>query len=180
MPDLNVPDLNVMVTFFSRTGTTERLGLAAALGAVNARAKIRLRWLREEVDDPALDAVPGWRENRERMLREYIAPREIDVLWADAMMLAAPTEQHVASPEVSQHLRLLRELHGAGKLHGKVATAFTVSPRSSDRLMSLCGALADLDLLLVPPALTSTIDPTEAARIHGRRVAERARDMKKT
>jgi hypothetical protein len=39
-------DINVLVTFWSRTGVTEKLALAAALGAVQAKANIRLRWLR--------------------------------------------------------------------------------------------------------------------------------------
>ena len=40
-------DVNVLVVFWSRTGVTEKLALAAALGAVQANANIRFRWLRE-------------------------------------------------------------------------------------------------------------------------------------
>ena len=81
----------VVVVFWSRMGSTERLALAAAVGAVQARANIRLRWLREDVDETSIDAVPGWRENRERMLQEYIAPRDIDIEGADGLVLLSPS-----------------------------------------------------------------------------------------
>ena len=65
-------DINTLVTFSSRTGSTETLALAAALGAVQARSLIRLRWLRENVDDETVNQVAEWRANRDRMAREYI------------------------------------------------------------------------------------------------------------
>src|SRR5271169_4383164 len=135
-------DINTLVTFSSRTGATERVALAAALGAVQARAYIRLRWLRENVDDQPLDRVPGWRENRARMAKEYIAPREIDFLWADILVLGMPARDGVSSPELKTYLDGLNVLQAAGKLSGKVGTAFTVESTGAERtdtaLISLC------------------------------------------
>jgi multimeric flavodoxin WrbA len=162
-------DINTLVTFSSRTGETERLALAAALGAVQARSLIRLRWLRENVDDRTIDSVPEWRENRDRMAREYIGPREIDFLWADVLVLGMPARDGVSSPEWKTYLDGLMMLQSAGKLHGKVATAFTAG--SDAALVSLCPALAELDLILVPP------DPTATALLHGRKVTEVARSL---
>src|ERR1700689_3202389 len=92
-------DINTLVTFSSRTGSTEKLALAAALGAVQARSYIRLRWLRENVEDEMVDRVPEWRANRARMAKEYIAPREVDFLWADVLMIGMPARDGVTSPE---------------------------------------------------------------------------------
>jgi NAD(P)H dehydrogenase (quinone) len=156
-------DINALVTFSSRTGETEKLALAAALGAVQARANIRLRWLRENVDDQTIDAVPGWRENRDRMTREYIAPREIDFLWADVLVLAMPARDDASSPELKTYLDALKVLDAAGKLRGKVGTA-----------IPSCAVLTGLDLILVPP------DPTDDARLHGIKVTETARAQKVT
>src|SRR5580700_10168449 len=117
-------DINTLVTFSSRAGATEKLALSAALGAVQARSFIRLRWLRENVDDATIDSVPEWRENRDRMAREYIAPREIDFLWADVVLLAMPARDGVSSPELKIYLDGLQALQSAGKLNGKVGTAF--------------------------------------------------------
>jgi multimeric flavodoxin WrbA len=168
-------EIGVVVTFSSRTGSTEKLALAAALGAVQAKAKIRLRWLPEEVDDYAVGTVPGWRENRDRMAREYIAPREIDLLWADVLILAIPARDGLSSPELKTYLAALEALRSNGKLDGKVATAF-----SAPDFVSLCSAFTGLHLTLVPPDPTSTGspmgNPVDAARLHGRKVVEAARN----
>jgi NAD(P)H dehydrogenase (quinone) len=156
-------DINCLVTFASRTGATEKLALAAALGAVQARAFIRLRWLRENIDDATLDGVAGWSENRERMTREYIAPREIDFLWANVLVIALPARDDVTSPELQTYLDGLKGLQAAGKLRGKVGTAF------SSEMVSLCSVLAGFDLILVAP------DDAESALLLGRRVTEAAR-----
>jgi multimeric flavodoxin WrbA len=164
-------DINTVVTFSSRTGETERLALAAALGAVQARSLIRLRWLREDVDDATIKSVPEWRENRARMAKEYIAPREIYFLWADVLVLGLPARDGVSSPELKTYLDALRALQAAGKLHGKVGTAFSAG--GDGALVSLCSVFEGLDLILVPP------DPTATALMHGRKVTEAARELKR-
>ena len=72
--------MNVLVIFSSCDGTTERLALAAAVGAVQARASIRLRRLR--------DQSPGSGEELIRMRREYVPPASSDTAWADAVIIA--------------------------------------------------------------------------------------------
>ena len=42
--------INALVVFYSRHGETERLALAAGVGAVQARANIRLRRLKDLAD----------------------------------------------------------------------------------------------------------------------------------
>jgi NAD(P)H dehydrogenase (quinone) len=140
-------DVNVLVVFCSRTGTTEKLALAAAVGAVQARANIRLRWLPEAADDGTMEGVPGWKENRERMEKEYIAPRAVDAEWAHAIIIGA----HGAPPELKAYLGWLDALRSEGKLDSKVGTAFIAVPSGDE-----------------PGAV-------ENARLEGRRVAEAAR-----
>ena len=75
--------VNVLIIFSSRSGRTERLALAAAVGAVQARASIRIRRLSETEEDsgelgPALA----------RMRREYVSPTRTDTIWADAVIIA--------------------------------------------------------------------------------------------
>jgi NAD(P)H dehydrogenase (quinone) len=166
-----VQDMNVLVVFSSRTGRTERLALAAAVGAVQARANIRLRWLREEADGQTMEGVPGWKENRERMEKEYIAPREIDATWADAMIVAT----NGAPPELKDYLGLLDALRAAGKLGGKVAGACS---ESGPDCVSLSVSLEQLGLVVVPAGSNS--DLLENARLQGRRVTEVARSLKES
>src|SRR5712691_9336273 len=100
----------VVVVFWSRLGSTERLALAAAVGAVQARANIRLRWLSEQADDTAIDSVPGWRENRDRMTQEYIAPREIDIEGADGLVLLTPSHIGPDAEEWRAFFELVRRV----------------------------------------------------------------------
>jgi hypothetical protein len=81
--------VNVVVVFYSRYGQTEQLALAAGVGAVQAHANIRLRRLKDLADQETIARDPRWVENLERMNRDYIAPREIDVDWADVLLVAS-------------------------------------------------------------------------------------------
>jgi NAD(P)H dehydrogenase (quinone) len=163
-------DMNVLVVFYSRTGRTERLALAAAVGAVQARANIRLRWLREAADDQTIEAVPGWKENRERMEKEYIAPREVDAAWADALILGTCG----VPPELKDYLGSLDVLRSEGKLGDKIGTAF--SSLSNADCAPLSASLLQLGLIMVPSG--SNADAIENARLQGRRVTEVARALK--
>ena len=71
-------DVNVVVLFNSGDETVERLALAAAVGAVQGRALIRLR------------RFHGTPESR-----EYVTPRDPDAEWANAFVIggAASSEE---------------------------------------------------------------------------------------
>jgi NAD(P)H dehydrogenase (quinone) len=174
-------DVNVLVTFWSRTGVTEKLALAAALGAVQAKANIRLRWLREAALPSEEGSVSGWRQNRARMGKEYVSPREADLGWADAAVIAAPTYVSLAAPEIRSYLELMAGLYHGGKLGCKVGAALLSAARPDDQNESLfgalCASLAQLNLIIVPQTKESA-DPLETARLHGRRVTEVARALK--
>ena len=97
--------VNALVVFYSRHGETERLALAAGVGAVQARANIRLRRLKDLADAATIASDPVWTENLERMLPDYIAPREIDADWADLILTASCP----ASPaEMEAYLKSLK------------------------------------------------------------------------
>src|SRR5579863_8599922 len=85
-------DINVLVIFYSRYGQTEKRALAAGVGAIQARANIRLRRLADLASAEAIQSDAAWSENLERMSKEYIAPREVDAQWADVLVLAAPRD----------------------------------------------------------------------------------------
>jgi hypothetical protein len=117
-------EVNVMVVFYSRYGATEQFALAAGVGAVQARANIRLRRLKDLADAETIARDPRWVENLERMNRDYIAPREMDVDWADVMLVAScldslrETEQYVeavlATPGRNDHLLIVPLVDGPG------------------------------------------------------------------
>jgi hypothetical protein len=105
MTEIAVVPVNVVVVFYSRHGETERLALAAGVGAVQARANIRLRRLMDLADADTIGRDRRWAENLQRMTPEYIAPRDIDADWADVILVASCPD----SPgEAEQYLTALR------------------------------------------------------------------------
>ena len=84
-------DVNILIAFYSRNGSTERLALDVAEGATSAGADVRLRRARDIVHEDIVTKVPGWRENRDRMHAAYPAPSEEDAEWADGIILGTPT-----------------------------------------------------------------------------------------
>jgi NAD(P)H dehydrogenase (quinone) len=164
-------DVNVVVVFYSRTGSTERLALAAAVGAVQGRAFIRLRRLPDPAD--ALDdASPEWVENSERFNREYIAPREADALWADAIIVGVPDGAGALSAELDRYLNSLGALRDQGKFDGKIGAAFTRGTETG----LLYDAMSRAGLITVP--VTPDPDILTAARLQGRRVADLVRSRR--
>lgn len=71
--------VNVLVIFSSCSGGTEKVALAAAVGAVQARANIRMRRLPDNSTES--------NETLARMRREYVPPTPADTLWADAVYI---------------------------------------------------------------------------------------------
>jgi NAD(P)H dehydrogenase (quinone) len=105
--------VNVLVVFYSRYGASEKLALTAGVGAIQARANIRLRRLADLADPETVQRDTAWLENLERMKKDYIAPREVDAQWADVLILAAPGD---CLAEMTRYLESAR-----GILEGKLA-----------------------------------------------------------
>lgn len=144
----------VLVAFACQSGDIEKIALNAAVGAVQARALIRLRRV------PELEAVEST-EAAIRMRKEYIGPAEGDVLGADALILASNTDAGESSVQWNSFLDLLRRLGNEGKLKGKVAAA----------IGGLFPSLTSFGFVTV---LQAGNDPLTL----GRSVAEKARSMK--
>ena len=171
-----MPAENILVTFWSRTGKTEKLALGAALGAVQAKAKIRLRWLREGVEDAELDSIPEWRVNRERMGKEYIEPREDDFAWADGMVIAIPASLSPAATELKRYLHALATARSNAKLRSKVAAVIvsgcTACDDDDSAAAFVSAVLSDLHLATVPSEPGPGAGSIETARLQGRRLVE--------
>lgn len=137
-------DVNVIVVF---RGSAEPLALAAAVGAVQGRANIRLRRLLET--DGETD-------------QEYVAPRDADAEWADAILIG----MDAVPVEFEGYLK---------KLEGKIGASFTteaaLGAASLFTVMERAG--------LIPVPAVSGNDATEAARLQGRRVADMARSRRR-
>ena len=139
-------DINVLVVFYSRYGNAERIALAAGVGAIQARANIRLRRVADHADAKTIDATPAWRENLDRMNRDYVAPRPADPQWADVIVLATPPE---SCAEIESYCALLPSI---GSMRGKIAAP--LAPRDEESVLKPIYAAAACAGMVVVPAKT--------------------------
>jgi hypothetical protein len=91
--------MNILVIFHSEDADGENLALTLALGAVQAKGDIRLRRLGTET--PANSIHEG-----------YIAPRDQDLEWADALVLAIAPRTFGLRSEVEEFLSRLKQQSG--------------------------------------------------------------------
>jgi len=167
-----VADLNVLVVFYSRYGNAEKQALAAGVGALRAKANIRLRRLADLTGPDAIEADSRWKENLERMNRDYVTPRPADPVWADVIVLATPAD---SSTEVATYVATLPTL---GSMEGKIAAPLGPSPGDTV-LGSVYAAAASAGLIVVPAGPGAVDgDTVGAARAYGQRVSQMARLLK--
>jgi hypothetical protein len=100
-------EIHILVIFSCDTGVVEQLALAAAVGAVQSRAHIRLR----RIVNPGEAVFAG----TERLDQDYVSPRESDTTWADGFVLAVPGP-------FSSHF--LNKVESLGGLTGKPVVLF--------------------------------------------------------
>jgi NAD(P)H dehydrogenase (quinone) len=163
-------DVNVLIVFYSRYGNAERIALAAGVGAIQARANIRLRRVADRADAKTIDATPAWRENLDRMNRDYVVPRPTDPPWADVIVLATPSD---SCAEIESFCTWLPSV---APMTGKIAAP--LAPADEESALRPIYAAAACAGLFVIPGKIHTSDPISAAREYGQRVTEMARSLK--
>jgi NAD(P)H dehydrogenase (quinone) len=196
----------VLVVFYSRNGSTEKMALAIAEGAKAEGAEVRLRRARDIVGPEVMAQAPGWAENSARMQAQYPAPTAEDAEWADAVVFGTPTRFGNASAELKAYIDSLGGLWFQGKLNGKVGSAFTSTSTphggNESTIISLYNPLAHLGFIIVPTGYADPImfksgtpygashvsgqnsapptdDEIEVARFQGRRVTQVAAALAK-
>lgn len=179
-------DVNVMVTFYSRTGATERLAVWIAEGAIQVGAKIRLRRARDLMPAEVISRFPEWAENRERMDKEYAAPRLADAEWADAIIIGTPNRDVVIGTELKAYLDVLSLSDPERHLERKVGSVFSSSydqVLGRPAVLDAEKTLLDLGLLVAPASrviagrLNGEKD-FDLAHAHGKKVTEIARALR--
>lgn len=195
----------VLIPFYSRTGTIEKLARAVAEGAQAEGAEVRLRRARELVGHDIMSTVPGWKEIAEAMNARYPAPTVEDADWADAVIFGTPTRFGNVASELKAYIDGLGGLWFQGKLNGKAGSVFAGSGQphggNETTVLTLWAPLAHLGFIIVPtgyadgamfagagsPYGASVISgnppsgPTEAelavARFQGKRVTQVAKKL---
>lgn len=199
-------DVNILIAFYSRTGSTEALAQAVAEGAQSEGAQVTLRRVREIVSPEIIGSVPGWKENADRMNAAYQAPTPDDAAAADAIIFGTPTRFGNVSSELKSYVDSLGGLWFQGKLVGKVGSAFTSTSQvhggNESTILTAYNFMAHLGLIVVPLGYADpvmfrgagspygassvsgndnqfpTADDLEVARFQGKRAAQVAKALK--
>jgi NAD(P)H dehydrogenase (quinone) len=113
-------DVKAAVIYYSATGITYRMAVAAAEAAEKAGAEVRLRKVRELAPDEAVAANEGWSAHR---LATQQVP-EADLAWADAVIFGTPTRFGNVSAQLKQFIDTAGPLWAQGRLVNKVFAGF--------------------------------------------------------
>ncbi len=195
----------ILIPFYSRSGTIERLALAVAEGAAAEGAEVRLRRAREFVGPDVMALAPGWAEQAAAMNAKYEAPTPDDAVWADGIIFGTPTRFGAMAAELKAYIDSLGGLWAKGALNGKVGSAFAGSAMAhggnESTVISLYNPMAHLGLIIVPtgfadavmfknagspygasvvsgnPPAGPTPEELDVARFQGRRVAQIAKKL---
>ncbi|MEO7715562.1 MAG: NAD(P)H:quinone oxidoreductase [Capsulimonas sp.] len=172
--------VKVLIAFYSRTGTTEKIAEAIAEGARSEGAEVILRRAREVVSREIIESVPGWAESADRQNSLYEAPTPSDAEHADAIIFGTPTRFGSPTSEIKAYIDALGGLWFQGKLVGKAggvfATTSTTHGGNETTILSLYPPLAHLGLIIVPlgysdPAMFAAGTPYGASSVSGQNAA---------
>ena len=164
--------IKVLVVFYSRYGETERLALAAGLGAIQEEALIRLRRLEDRADAATIAADAAWSACLDRLQRDYVTPRPADPVWADVIILATPRR---SEGEVEGYAASLPE---CGPMTGKLAGPLAAG-NDAGALRGVYASAACAGLVVAPSALDGA-DALTGARLHGQALVRAVRALKAT
>ncbi|MBO4159251.1 MULTISPECIES: NAD(P)H:quinone oxidoreductase [Micromonospora] len=152
--------VNLAIIYYSATGTVHTLAQAAAEGARQAGANVRLRKVAESAPAEAVDARAEWAQHVQDTADVEVASGD-DLDWADAALLGTPTRFGNVSSQLKAFIDTLGPLWFQGRLAGKVYSAFTASNTShggqESTLLSLSNVFYHWGGIIVPPGYTDPI-----------------------
>ncbi|MFB0488309.1 NAD(P)H dehydrogenase (quinone) [Methylobacterium sp. OAE515] len=158
MADRTSDPTRLLIVYYSRSGSVEKLATAAAAAAREAGADVRVRRAREVVDAAAMAKVDGWTESAARQNALYEAPTHDDAEWADAILFGTPSYFGAMATEVKNFLDQLGPQWKRGALAGKVGGAFAAAswPHGGSEVvtLSLYAPMSHLGMVILPTGYT--------------------------
>jgi NAD(P)H dehydrogenase (quinone) len=116
-------EIRTSVIYYSATGTTYQMALAAAEAAEKAGAAVRLRKVRELAPDEAIASNEGWAAHH--LATQDVPEAGLDDLdWADVVIFGTPTRFGNVAAQLKQFIDMAGPLWAQGKLTNKVFAGF--------------------------------------------------------
>jgi len=167
--------INAAIIYYSSTGTVWSLARAAAAGADEAGAQVRLRKARELAPPISIDANPAWRRHVDDTADVVEAGLD-DLEWANVVLFGTPTRFGNPASQLRAFIDTTGRLWQQGKLADKVYSAFTASSTShggqESTLLALAHTFYHWGGIIVPPGYTDPIqlksgNPYGASHVSG-------------
>ncbi|MFC7556345.1 NAD(P)H:quinone oxidoreductase [Pseudoroseomonas wenyumeiae] len=115
--------VKIAIVYYSSTGGTHRIAMAAAEGAASVGGEVRVRKAAELAPEAAIDGNPLWRAHVEATQDVPVATPD-DLEWADGFLLGTPTRFGLPAAQLKQFIDLCGGKWFTGKLQDKAAGAF--------------------------------------------------------
>lgn len=151
------PQVKVAVIYYSSTGTTHAMALAAAEAAEKAGAEVRLRRVAELAPAEAIRSNEQWSAHRDAT-RDVAEATLDDLEWADALVFGTPTRFGVMAAQLKQYLDGAGPLWAQGKLANKIFAGFcstaTAHGGHESTLLSLFTVAYHWGSIVVTPGYT--------------------------
>jgi NAD(P)H dehydrogenase (quinone) len=150
----------IAIIYYSGTGNTHRLALAAEEGAKSAGAEVRLRRAAELASDAAIDKNPAWRAHVEATRDIPVAELQ-DLEWADGFLFGSPSRFGLPAAQLKQFIDVTGPLWQAGKLQDKPVSVFggAITPHGGQEstLLALQNVFYHWGAVIVPIGYTDPI-----------------------
>ncbi|MDH6123559.1 NAD(P)H:quinone oxidoreductase [Kitasatospora sp. GP82] len=158
---------NVAVIYYSSTGHTHTLAVAAAEAAEKAGAEVRLRKVRELAPEGAIAANQAWAEHA-AATADVEEATLADLEWADVILFGTPTRFGLPAAQLKQFIDTAGGLWFQGKLVNKVASSFVSTSQvhggQESTLLALNNTFYHWGAIIVAPGWA---DPIQFAESNG-------------
>ncbi|WP_114195647.1 NAD(P)H:quinone oxidoreductase [Edaphovirga cremea] len=150
----------ITIVYYSSTGNTYQLALAAKEGAEAVGAEVRLRKAKELAPAVAIDSNPAWRKHLDAT-KDIPEATPDDLEWADGYIFGTPTRFGLPSAQLKQFIDLCGGKWFAGKLQDKVAGAFSgagnIHGGQESTLLALQNVFYHWGAIIVPVGYTDPL-----------------------
>lgn len=117
-------NVKLAIVYYSSTGTNYKLAQAAAEGAKEIGAEVKLVRVPETAPEQAIASNPAWKAHVEAA-KDVPEVTHADIEWADAIIFSTPTRFGNMASQMKQFLDTTGGLWFQGKLVNKVVSAMT-------------------------------------------------------
>lgn len=152
--------VNLVVIYYSSTGTNYRLSRAAEEGAKAAGAEVKVARVQELAPEEAIASNPAWQAHVQETKDVPIADNSL-IEWADAIIFSTPTRYGNVASQMKQFLDGTGGIWFHGKTVNKVVSAMCSASNDNGgqemTILSLYTTMYHWGAIVVAPGYTDQV-----------------------